>query len=649
MIPACATHGTLQFVPASDESAEPDATPGQELTAGQIDALANMLHHGQGFVGDEQLTVAPAIEELAMFLEDHASGRRNARTPEGRPTYPADRKSLVADVELALRSVGPALANATEPSLRDLRARLTTVKAVMDSREASAEFAADLRSALRQLGDVDTVLACWDDLLGAAANDEVLNSTLGLRAAQLDETSTLSGHTWRIAETDIPILAGRGRLDAIRERLMEPSFSAANVAWVAFGNARLRQGFQRSGPIQFFDQRFTYGQLRDGCPELDEHPEFEAAPELTDEVLEWHFSRVAAEHYVLARVELRGPRAAPSGNGHPVRRARELAGAVVESAGFLTGGSEWMLLDGGSAFGGGHRAGSAGFDDPEKVHRQRSLKHPMHELTSWGLTELPAAFAGAVQRGDPIAQRALTELGWHRRTTRIPDAAMRLIQHVRVFETQWVTGRGAEFDNWEQGVRTFLREQWCWHAVQDVLFAAVTSLETPHHPLQLTCQRSADALKAAFDEVWNQGDDLFKTYSWRPGIVLRLAAQVAGHFFAGSVQRRRWRELDRLGRTGADAQRWIHQRQNAFDMLLNRAVRQRNAIVHGQSLVPAVIDSVEPFLDQLGGSLVRRWIDAAGGGLTVEEELESNRARLRERFAGLRDATSGFDLWPVGD
>jgi hypothetical protein len=640
--------GTLQLVPASNDSIEVDAP--RELTVGQVDALADMLHHGSRFMADEQLTVAPAIEELALFMEDHATGRRNARTPEGKPTYLADRKSLVGDVDLALRDAGPGLGGATTPSIKDLRARLTTVKTVIESPVASAEFAADLRSALGQLGKAETMRACWDDLLAAVANDQTPNPTLGLRAAQLDETSELYGHTWKISETDIPILAGRGKLDAIRKRLIEPSFQAADVAWVAFGNAHLRQGFQRLGPIQFFDQRFTNEQIRDGCPELDAHSGFDPAPELTDEVLGWHFARIQAEHYVLARVELTGPRAAPSGTDHPVRRARELVSAVVESAGFLTGGSEWVLLDGGSAFGGEHRAGSAGFDDPEKVHRQRTLEHPTHEMTSWGLIELPATFADAVKCGDPIARRALTELEWHHRTTRIRDAAMRLIQHVRVFETQWVTGRGAEFNSWEQGVRKFLKEQWCWHAVQDALFAAVASIETPHHPLKLKNQQdSNDALKAAFDEIWNQGDDLFKTYSWRPGVVLRLAAEVADHFFAGSVQRRRWRELDRLGRTGGDAYRWIEQREQAFDVLLNRAVRQRNAIVHGQSLVPAVINSVEPFLDQLGGSLVRRWIDAAGGGLTVEEELESNRARLRARFDGLRDAPSGFDLWPVGD
>jgi hypothetical protein len=202
----------------------------------------------------------------------------------------------------------------------------------------------------------------------------------------------------------------------------------------------------------------------------------------------------------------------------------------------------------------------------------------------------------------------------------------------------------------EDGVRHFLRDQWCWHAIQDALFAAVASIEAPHHLLHLTRQQeSADALAAAFKEIWTQQADLFNTYSWRPGAVLQLAAEVAPHFLSGTIDRRRWRELDRIGRTGTAAREWVEARSRAFDTLLNRAVRQRNATVHGQALVPAVIDSVEPFLDVLGGGLVRRWIDAAGGGTTVEQELESSRARLRARFDGLPDEPSGFALWPAAD
>ena len=227
---------------------------------------------------------------------------------------------------------------------------------------------------------------------------------------------------------------------------------------------------------------------------------------------------------------------------------------------------------------------------------------------------------------------------------------MRVTQRVRVFETQWVTGSGSHFASWEDGVRYFLRDQWCWHAIQDVLFAAVASIEAPHHPLYLSQQQeSADALAATFRKIWTQQTDLFNTYSWRPGAVLQVAAEVAPHFLSGTIDRRRWRELDRIGRTGSLAHEWVNARSRAFDTLLNRAVRQRNAIVHGQALVPAVIDSVEPFLDVLGGGLVRRWIDAAGGGTTVEQELETSRAALRARFDGLPAEPSGFALWPAAD
>jgi hypothetical protein len=623
----------------------------QRLSVGQGDALAAMLHSHEAYRTAEHLTVAPALEELALFLEDHASGRRYPRAAAGQPTSTGDRGSLVHDVEQALLHAGAAVQETIKPPMLELRLRkLSTLAAVIQDARAATALAAEIRTMLEQLGDLEAVLAAWEDVLAAVSDDATQNAVIALRVAQLAESVELHGRSWESMKHELSLRAGRRDLDRIKALLCEPPFLDADVTWVAFGNAHLRQGYRRLGPIQFFDKRFSYDDLRNGCPELSAFDEFEPAPELTKEALDWHFARIDTSDYVLARVELTGPRAVPAGREHPIDRGRRLAAGVVEAAGFLTGGTGWVLMDGGSAFGNDRRAGSMGFADPAKLAHRRTVQFPSSELTSWGLTELPAAFADALTREDAVALRAITELEWHRATTRIPDAAMRVTQRVRVFETQWVTGSGSHFASWEDGVRHFLRDQWCWHAIQDALFAAVASIEGPHHPLYMTRQQeSADALAAAFREIWTQQPDLFNTYSWRPGAVLQLAAEVAQHFLPGTIDRRRWRELDRIGRTGAAAQEWVEGRSRAFDTLLNRAVRQRNAIVHGQALVPAVIDSVEPFLDALGAGLVHRWIDAAGGGTSVEQELESSRARLRDRFSALPDEPSGFALWPAVD
>jgi hypothetical protein len=226
---------------------------------------------------------------------------------------------------------------------------------------------------------------------------------------------------------------------------------------------------------------------------------------------------------------------------------------------------------------------------------------------------------------------------------------MRVTQRIRVFEAQWVTGGSGQFASWDEYVRHYLRDQWCWHEIHDALFAGVASIEHPGHPNYLTQgQESADALTAAYRQIMELRNGIYSTYTWKPGAVLQHANGVAVQFVPGTIARRRWRELDRIGRTGVQAAAWVNERRRAFDALLNRAVRQRNAIVHGRTPVSVVVESIEPFLDQLGGGLVRRWVDAAAGGITVEESLEQSREALRDRFDSLANEASGFALWPSG-
>jgi hypothetical protein len=82
--------------------------------------------------------------------------------------------------------------------------------------------------------------------------------------------------------------------------------------------------------------------------------------------------------------------------------------------------------------------------------------------------------------------------------------------------------------------------------------------------------------------------------------------------------------------------------RGAFDVLLNRAVRQRNAILHGRAFVPEVVASVEPFLGQLSGYLAY----LAAKGIDMDKELEETRAGLVERFEKLASEQSGLALWP---
>src|SRR5579875_1587262 len=356
---------------------------------------------------------------------------------------------------------------------------------------------------LHQLGSVRTVLAAWEDLVAAVVDNSTPNRQIALRVAQLAEMIELHGRSWDSSITyALSEHAAKNQLAEAEDLLRRPPFLGAEIVWLAFGNAHLRQGYQRLGAIQFFDMRFSLADLRNGSAELDAFDDFEKAPELTDELVHKMFFEVHAEAHVLARVELTGPHGLPAPLDRPIRRARQLAHSVVEAAGFLNGGSQWELLEGGAAFGGGKYMGTLNFRDPSELARRAATTHPTHELTGFGLTQLPAAFGSAIRREDPTALRATTELDWHQQTSRIPSTAMRVAQRIRVFETQWVAGGSGQFGSWEEHVRHYLRDQWCWHEIHDALFAGVASIEHPGHPNYLTDgQRSADVLTAAFRQI----------------------------------------------------------------------------------------------------------------------------------------------------
>jgi hypothetical protein len=642
--------GQTALVVSTGESSDGSQVD-QALSDGQRDTLSTMLVKHESYRAPERLTLAPPLTELTLFLDDLVAGRRQAVDVHGSAVRPADRKSMVADLQWALEDVGASVEAAITPSLRELRAgKLSRLADIVADAPATAELADETRAILLQLGEADVVSAAWEDLVAAAADDSMSNQRVALRVAQLAESFELRGGEWSTSLTHaLSDFAFQGQLAEVQQRLRKAPFVGAEVVWVAFGNAHLRRGFQRLGPIQFFDKRMSVADLRDGSAELDAFDDFERAPELTDDLVERMFFKVDADAYVLARVELTGSRAPVAPLDHPIRRVRQVAGTVVEAAGFLEGGSQWVLMDGGAAFGHGEYIGNLTFQDPAIVARRATAAHPTHELTGYGLTELPAAFVDAIRCQDVTALRAMTELEWHQQTSRIPSKAMRVTQRVRAFETQRVTTSGAQFESWEEFVRCFLRDQWCWHEIHDALFGAVASIEHPGDPRYLTHgQDSVDKLAAAYASIMQHQEGLYGTYTWKPGVVLELARGVAGQYVSGTIERRRWRELDRIGRTGEQAAAWVTERRRAFDALLNRAVRQRNAIVHGQRTVAAVIESVDALLDQLSGGLVRRWVDAAAGGIPVGEGLELSRENLRERFDSLPTEPSGFALWPAG-
>jgi hypothetical protein len=621
------------------ESEVSNEEEGPALSQGARDALAELIETHQRRRSPDVLTALSILSELAMHLDGVASERDMV--------FENDRKSLVSDADLALTRVGKALERMTTPTLRDVRTKdISRLRELFRDPAGAGALAATIREVIDQLRSPAAVGAAWDDVLAAMADGSATTADCALRVAQLAELVRARGHDWSSIKANLTSGVVNDDLAAGRSAAMADPPSDVVVAWVAFGNAHLSDGYRRVGQVQFFGDQLTLQDIRYGAPALA-RPEFERAAELTDEAIEWHFSRVEADHYVLARVELASPRAQTpaAGTGPPIAWARQFVSGVVEAAGFRLGGTDWLLLDGGCYFlADGAHAGSAWFGDPIRRKALESFRPPVNEPTGEALGSLEPEFAEALARGEPAAVRAVSEVGWHRRAGAVEDEAMRLALHVRGFESQWVTGPGREFESWEDPVRRYFRDHWARDAIVGALFSAASTIELPPHPLSLRFASDPDGVEAARAEVFTYQDR--RNFMWKPGAVMRLAPTVASYFVAGSLPRRQWQEIARAARTGESAQRWWNGFRQAFDVQLNRAVRQRNAIIHGRELVPDVIASVEPFLDRVSSYLAAQAVDAASRGYGIDERLEENRARLAIDFEQLAKEPSGLALYP---
>jgi len=127
--------------------------------------------------------------------------------------------------------------------------------------------------------------------------------------------------------------------------------------------------------------------------------------------------------------------------------------------------------------------------------------------------------------------------------------------------------------------------------------------------------------------------------------VVRIAADAANGFPGGTLQRRELKEVARRTRNGETARDWWLQLREAFDSLLNRAVRQRNRVIHGREPVPAVIATVDKFIAGLSATLAAQAVISAGDGRAVDDVLEDERATLVQRFDTLHEEASALSLF----
>jgi hypothetical protein len=593
----------------------------------------------------DPLRPIPALQEVIAVCTSLEAGRL---APQQQ-----DRRSLMADAQRSLTALGEEFRRELQPTLHDyFHGELADLPDLLNDAPGVVRLRAVTRALLERVKRPSTAAAAWRDLVSAVtAGTEI--EVCRLRAVQFRETQEVLGHEWVWREQRLRELASEGSFTDCEELLALPPARSAEVAWFIFANADIPDGYLRVGQVQFFSHRLWPEAVtdRDFVSRLVD-AEFPA--ELDERALRDLTPRDGADAHVYARIELSGPRAEDGRNPYfhgqpPEQWARDLVSAIVAAGTFRVGGSAWKLLSGAALYHGEirDRSGSHGnwsvsqpFDDPDGLEAARRARHPLHEGTGEALEELEPQVAELLAQHDPAAQEALAEVRWYESVRAQPDPAQRLVLHVRAFERALPTSRTLL---WNDAVKRYLREFWALDEFRRQLFRLAHGSEfllSHHRPQEL------ERL-----EQWLIHEE-HQRFSVSLGAFLRVAAEIAPLLpQSARIERRQVRDAAGWASSALSTREAITLLEQRFDVLLARALRQRNFIVHGIATVRGVVATIEPFIAGLAASIVAQAVHGVAVGEDVRDALERGRAHERRTLWRLEHEAESVDqvLFGVDD
>jgi hypothetical protein len=573
---------------------------------------------------DHALRPMAAVTELIYLCESILDGRDPPRS--------RDRVSLQRDVKLAMSGIGKTFKQELQPDLRDyLRGQIAKLETLLHDADGVASLLDTSRQMLDRIGQPGCAIAVWRDLETALSNGTDLDACW-LYLLHLRDVEVLIGHDWpkRSRELSAAILAGG--FDSGEQLLTTPPDSSGQVAWFIFGNASMESDALRIGQVQFFSERIWPDHVTDENF-FASRSELDYPKELTHEpLLQALRPNDPSLECVFARVELTGPRAAGRRNPYAQKRtaaawARQLVSSVVDAATFSTGGSRWILLTGELVF---HAvaedeqqplSGTAPFVDPARAEAMRSFRPPELEGTGDALESIQPELADRLADDDPAAAGAVREARWYRAARQAPDPAQRLVLHVRAFERS-LPLHGSE--RWDGAVRRNFRELWAQDRFDNDLVIL------GHQTDWFLQMYAPDTLSQLQQWIEHQPRQRFST---------NLAAVLA---YAGEIEtamrplpRNTWPEqralrmVARMQENPRRAYDYLRALGGHFDVQLDRARRQRNAIVHGIRTNPDVVGTVDRFIARLAASVEAQNIYSAAVAEDREVALQRGRqARL---------------------
>lgn len=234
--------------------------------------------------------------------------------------------------------------------------------------------------------------------------------------------------------------------------------------------------------------------------------------------------------------------------------------------------------------------GHSGFEDArERAQRLASIEQ------QWDPTGIQLRALNEKLIDDLISQNdaaaALADgYRWHAASRDVPGVAQRVAFTVQSLERQFVPGDENASRHWHSLLRHYIGLFWAWREFYSEV-----------------CNVASSGLAGLED--WMQGGDLKKynryrrefisdlpehAYRFHPDKILRLASELADELPSG-LHRKIVLEAAGWARDSAAASLHLQALERRFDVMLQRAIRIRNAVTHGGRVIPAVADSVDRF------------------------------------------------------
>ena len=569
------------------------------------------------------LTIGEALQEIALVALEASEGRRALE--------PSDRRSFSGDIVLALGKLGREMTAELGRDLADVRMGVTNAKHVLRDVQLSRRLYDAATNLERRLAHPRVARAALLDLYQAVDNGATECSVCVHRARHLRQSFERQGVDWNAFRRTLVDAIEDGR-DTALERIKRPHRDETAVVWLIFANAVLDEP-HRVGPVQLFSGDTARAGLMSGSRAITLDG-FEKAWELTDETLEL-LTPVRVREHVLARVEVKGPRALTPDTAHRggsvVDWTRQFVSDVISAAAFRFGGSGWRLLDGAIAFTKRGVWYGSGFHDPRERLEVEQWSKQRTDPTAEALQSVDASLLRDLAEHRPPTYHAVEEARWHHGASATMDPSQRVALRIRGFER---LPPAAPAQGWQETLFSYLSGEWAMDHLGQRLVSAGFVLRNAVEIPRLS--GASDALIEADRAIHTSA---LGHYEVNTQAVMQRAPVIAAEFPPLSWERRMFLEIVRHTRTGDAMRRWLIDAQETCRILIARSARQRNSIVHGRLVPLAVVATIDAFLERMSGILVATEVDVLAG--SVHERLDQARDRYAARLALLADAPSG--------